>query len=1379
MEDVRRNITMGEASGITAAMEQEGITGIEAAIPGFALDVAVDPLTYVTGGAGRIGVEAGQPAARALLTQKAKQTLGEAAVSAAERAGTVYADDIARKAAVASQGEVAASQAAQRAVKYRSNQMLDPVAREVIGAPAGTYIRTPLKFDKIVEGFAPSRVIQGRSGKNVIKISDKELGLGRVAARARAKVTQGSFGNGMAKLFTKYPEMRKAMLFGSPEDSAKALLSVGSRSAGDLRRRLFETTWGERWASMAKRAKKADIDGVDLRYAFAEVLDDNVAGESISRVLAKAAAKGDETLVDDIKSFMPAIRDEANSIDPDLPWMMMRENYTTRLPSDEMIAARGGYGNAGGSLKRETFDFRRQYGVEQDQIDSLFGRKLHAPDADDVRSVDQQIDDILHEEGVTNWFEQDAYKAMPDYIRRVARRYGDEFMSKQLRDLGIADAAYVKQLSDKGYTQARAKAFISHMTIRSTARANKATRKARAARAEADIVAEAQQGAETFVQRAADEGADIAEQQRQLRLADTGDSEAVREYEAFLREESATLQLRRNALMDQVDLATEEKFILDHAHVELAHKVNMETYRATSRVTRLEAKQAKLRKELESIFDRMYALDQPEGVGGAILTEMSANEQRIIEITDEMRRIEDVLQEFEDLAAMPTAQLEQQLVRVDDQLARAVQEYDMSVRSGLPADDAANKVNALSEVKASILHEQGVIERARGRIADVDRSNPELLIAEMDDLRAADDLGDKLVHSLFPDLPEEIHGSRVRAYMSERLGDLQTEIDATQGQVLSAFADRDSLSVELAQIRNQRREAQRNLRKITKDTTAEDRAIWATQDALLTQADEAQQQAIKIDAEKDALREAMGEQAARQIDNEYASRIAEGYLNAQHARALRYEAVAVEAERTAAGAQKVARTWKELGKANFSKPLEEAFVRSMPDQFRAVGAVSMTKDAWIVDGLRAATVMMGPEGIRPALRLYDRVVNLWKGYALSMPGTVFRNLFGATFNNWLADASIGVADYAKYMKFQSGAKLSPADQAIFQQIHDAGLLVGSGTMLEVERHIGAKNLNPLSTDFRPLAFMRRRQQNVENLARGTLAYKTIKDGGTIQDAIDRVMKYHFDYDDLSGFERSVMRRIVPFYTWTRKNFPLMVEQLAQKPTKFTRFYQLKNEIETLSPEEQIVPSYFAENLGVRMPFNLGEGQAYVLPDLPFTTLNDVTDPTVAFSQVSPFIKTPLEYAFGKQVFKNIPLRDEYQPVPSFMNVIPGVMPALDMAGLARQGANGEWMMKQKDMYVMEQMMPTYGRARRLFPTEEKYSERLLSSWISMGFGAGLRINTPTDQRNEAIRRVNREMEWVSTQVELGNLVPGEDKLPRMGQTMNAAYEQLGVEREAG
>jgi len=46
---------------------------------------------------------------------------------------------------------------------------------------------------------------------------------------------------------------------------------------------------------------------------------------------------------------------------------------------------------------------------------------------------------------------------------------------------------------------------------------------------------------------------------------------------------------------------------------------------------------------------------------------------------------------------------------------------------------------------------------------------------------------------------------------------------------------------------------------------------------------------------------------------------------------------------------------------------------------------------------------------------------------------------------------------------------------------------------------------------------------------------------------ERVRKYNIDYGQLSSVERNVMRRIIPFYGWMRRNLPLQVEMLFTKP----------------------------------------------------------------------------------------------------------------------------------------------------------------------------------------------------------------------------------------
>lgn len=48
-------------------------------------------------------------------------------------------------------------------------------------------------------------------------------------------------------------------------------------------------------------------------------------------------------------------------------------------------------------------------------------------------------------------------------------------------------------------------------------------------------------------------------------------------------------------------------------------------------------------------------------------------------------------------------------------------------------------------------------------------------------------------------------------------------------------------------------------------------------------------------------------------------------------------------------------------------------------------------------------------------------------------------------------------------------------------------------------------------------------------------------------AAEQVRKYHFDYSDLSNFEKTVLMRVIPFYTFTRKAITLTAQMILQRP----------------------------------------------------------------------------------------------------------------------------------------------------------------------------------------------------------------------------------------
>lgn len=75
-------------------------------------------------------------------------------------------------------------------------------------------------------------------------------------------------------------------------------------------------------------------------------------------------------------------------------------------------------------------------------------------------------------------------------------------------------------------------------------------------------------------------------------------------------------------------------------------------------------------------------------------------------------------------------------------------------------------------------------------------------------------------------------------------------------------------------------------------------------------------------------------------------------------------------------------------------------------------------------------------------------------------------------------------------------------------------------------------------------------------------YDGWKKTGDWQQAALNMKKLFFDYNDLNIFERNVMRRIFPFYSWARFNIPRSLRMVAENPGRYYRMYQFVRELET-------------------------------------------------------------------------------------------------------------------------------------------------------------------------------------------------------------------------
>lgn len=513
---------------------------------------------------------------------------------------------------------------------------------------------------------------------------------------------------------------------------------------------------------------------------------------------------------------------------------------------------------------------------------------------------------------------------------------------------------------------------------------------------------------------------------------------------------------------------------------------------------------------------------------------------------------------------------------------------------------------------------------------------------------------------------------------------------------------------------------------------------------------------------------------------------AEGELDEAAAEQLRLEAIGAAQQARAAGLRSDGERW--AAKLGETREMEQRAYRIIKDGFTSLHD-GRWADPDVARVLTRIDELSKPGEVPKLLRGYDRVLSQWKAMALFTPGYHIRNGMGAFFNNWLENVApksysrtfrafkqvggefteegierIKDPDVREAFRWMIGDQHVTGLDVVARDMADVrsartssrGVLGGQsaeagkggrgvrGYVRELRGTSARRNLDPTALDN---AAFRANQRGANAVARSFRAplfldrFLNAKAAGLSSEAAAAearraVIKVHFDYSDLAGWEQDVAKRIVPFYTWTRKNLPLQLEMMARQPGRYTVYNHAKRNLELGTQDDPFVPAYYSRLMGIRLPWQRNGQNVYYAPDLPFRDVGETLTGAGLLSSVTPALKTPVETWAGKQAFEGIPLSNEYVEVPEtwawtmpMMQFTPGVDPPV-------RGENGQWMMRGTDLYKMEQGLPLLGRLRRLFPSEKKYQDRAWTSWASTVFGQYTMTHTDDAARSEMWRQIN-------------------------------------------
>jgi len=231
-----------------------------------------------------------------------------------------------------------------------------------------------------------------------------------------------------------------------------------------------------------------------------------------------------------------------------------------------------------------------------------------------------------------------------------------------------------------------------------------------------------------------------------------------------------------------------------------------------------------------------------------------------------------------------------------------------------------------------------------------------------------------------------------------------------------------------------------------------------------------------------------------------------------------------------------------------------------------------------------------------------------------------------------------------------------ASKATSEILGDAGIEVPTEFAVEgFKRPISEfitspKAFNPLSEDFILAQGGRALGSRIENRDKLIHYIALRKRGATPQDAADSVKHFMFDYNDLTVFEHTVMKRIFPFYTWIKKNIQLQTEQMVVQPKTYQLLIKMFQAIEGSVDEENRVDKNDREAWlqgMVQTPFSAEGKSLYADPIIPLGDIDKLpgnASPLEAIRSAlgiaSPFIKVPVELATNKQYFFNKPIYKE-------------------------------------------------------------------------------------------------------------------------------------------
>lgn len=384
-------------------------------------------------------------------------------------------------------------------------------------------------------------------------------------------------------------------------------------------------------------------------------------------------------------------------------------------------------------------------------------------------------------------------------------------------------------------------------------------------------------------------------------------------------------------------------------------------------------------------------------------------------------------------------------------------------------------------------------------------------------------------------------------------------------------------------------------------------------------------------------------------------------------------------------------------------------------------------------------------------RALQKATTYFKTYAILTPGFHIRNGMSAIFMNSADGVSLKATGdgFDWWTRFERAASkegdggmawLARQDGTV-RNAFDSVFASGAGGRYKeagiaqsgsAATRVGKKMIENPATRF-----SQRVGARVEGPVRLGMAFDTVRNGGSVQDAVSRITRVHFDYSQASRFDEQ-MKRLLPFWTFMSRNLPMQVQQMWTRPARYAQYNSFVRNMR--GEDAEGMPQYIKDRGGfmlpspVDLPF-LGTINA-IDPDLPHLRLEEdiarygdvFQNPGQILSDANPWLTAPIEVATRKNLYTGANVgQDEFEHVSNPLEMAMAAF--LAPFGATKQSPDtGEWGMDQAWVGGLQSVNPLIDRATRLTGSGPTGSGRMGETFLRL-FGVPARNITEQQMQN--------------------------------------------------